>query len=157
MVSDKDKKFMQWCIDGARIFSTCEKRQYMSIIVDVNGKVESTGYNGAPAGFEHCISGCPRFVNNVPPDTDYDSGPGLCYAIHSEINCLLHSDVSKRRHGTMYVNGVPCFGCAKTIANSGLDRLVFLNEQSYRVGNPEVWKLFEKTSIELVEIKPEEL
>lgn len=147
---------MRWCISGASIFSTCAKRQYMAIIVDVNGKVESTGYNGSPSGFEHCASGCPRFVNNVPSGTDYDSGPGLCYAIHSEINCLLHSDVNDRRYGTMYVNGVPCFGCAKTIVNSGLDRLVFLEEKDYR-DDPEVWKLFNKSSIEWIGINPEEL
>lgn len=156
MASEKDKKFMGWCISGASIFSTCEKRQYMSIIVDVNGKVESTGYNGSPVGFEHCSSGCPRFVNNVPSGTDYDKGPGLCYAIHSEINCLLHSDVSKRRYGTMYVNGLPCLGCTKAIANSGISRLVFLGERDYR-DDPEVWKLLNKTDIEWIEINPEEL
>ena len=156
MVSEKDKKFMRWCISGANIFSTCEKRQYMSIIVDVNGKVESTGYNGSPIGFEHCAAGCPRFVNNAPSGIDYDKGPGLCYAIHSEINCLLHSDVNDRRYGTMYVNAVPCLGCAKAIANSGLDKLVFLSEKPYR-DDPEVWKLLHKTNIQLIEIHPEEL
>ena len=127
--SNKDIKWLRFTVEGASIFSTCSKMQYMAIIVNSAGIIDSTGYNGVPSGFKHCNEGgCPRFLNDVPSGTPYDSGPGLCYAIHAEINCLIHSDVSNRQGGTLYVNGGPCFGCSKTIANSGLARVVYLGE-----------------------------
>lgn len=155
MISEeKDLKWLRFCAEGAKIFSTCAKMQYMAIIVNANGVIDATGYNGAPAGFEHCIDGgCPRYVNQVPSGTAYDSGPGLCYAIHAEINCLIHSDASKRQGGTLYVNGVPCFGCAKTVANSGVSRLVYLGEAFEREGASDVYNLFEKaTNLEVISI-----
>lgn len=127
---NKNEKFMKWCIEGARIFSTCAKRQYMALIVDEFGMIESTGYNGVPSGMLHCDQGgCPRFKNNVPSSTPYDYGEGLCLSNHAEQNCLFHSDSVRRRNGTMYVNGIPCFGCSKAIANSGIKTLVYLNEE----------------------------
>ncbi len=149
MLTDKDYKWMAWCMEGAKIFSTCEKKQYMAIIVDKNGIVESTGYNGSPSGFPHCFETRPRFINRVPSGTPYDFGEGLCYSIHSEINCLIHSDKSKRVGGTMYLNGVPCFGCAKAIANSGLERLVYLEEGFERVGNDEAFKVLSQSKLSI--------
>ena len=131
-ITSKDLKFMNWCIAGASIFSTCEKRNYMSIIVDQFGMVESTGYNGSPSGSEHCKDNCPRFLNQMPSGGNYDSGKGKCISLHSEVNCLFHSDVHRRQYGSMYVNGVPCYGCSKAIANSGISRLIYLNEDGQR-------------------------
>jgi len=152
----KDIKWMKFCIQGAEIFSTCAKQQYMAIIVDRHGIVDSTGYNGTPTGFQHCTDGgCPRQRNNVPSGTPYDYGDGLCYAIHAEINCLIHSDVGARRGGAMYVNGVPCFGCAKTLVNSGLAKVVYLNEGFEREGHQEMIQLFNRSKVELVGLQLE--
>lgn len=152
-LSDKEAKWLTWCVEGARVFSTCGKQQYMALIVDENGIIESTGYNGSPKGFDHCKTGCPRFVNNVPSGTAYDSGEGLCYAIHAEINCLLHSDPFKRKNGTMYVSGVPCFGCAKAIANSGISKLIYKEEDFDRLDFQEVQDLFNLSKIKIVVAK----
>ena len=132
--------------------------QYMAIIVNSAGTIDSTGYNGVPTGFQHCADGgCPRFLNNVPSGTPYDHGEGLCYAIHAEINCLIHSNASLRREGTMYVNGMPCFGCAKTIANSGLARLVYLGEDFDRVDYREVMDVLGRSNLEVDYFNREEL
>jgi dCMP deaminase len=122
----KDQKWMRSCEAHARTFSTCSKRQYAALIVDRHGALIGSGYNGGPSGMLHCNDGgCPRAINNVPGGTPYDYGPGLCIAIHAEANALLHSDYTARRHGgTLYVNGPPCMGCAKLVANSGLGRIV---------------------------------
>lgn len=150
--SNKDLKWMRFCQAGAEIFSTCSKKQYMAIIVDESGSIDSTGYNGPPSGFTHCIDGgCPRAINNVPSGTPYDEGEGLCYAIHAEINCLIHSNVALRRGGTMYVNGMPCFGCAKTVINSGLRRLCFLEEDN-RTDYETVMELLKGSDLFLVSI-----
>jgi len=146
----KDLKWMRFCVEGAKIFSTCAKQQYMAIIVDKHGIIDSTGYNGTPTGFPHCVDGgCPRQRNGVPAGTPYDHGDGLCYAIHAEINCLTHSDMSKRRGGTMYVNGMPCFGCGKTLVNSGLSKVVFLEEGFQREGSESVINMFEQSKVQL--------
>lgn len=128
----KDRKWMASCEAHARTFSTCSKRQYAAIIVDRHGALIGSGYNGGPSGMQHCNEGgCPRAINNVPGGTPYDYGPGLCIAIHAEANALLHSDYTARRHGgTLYVNGPPCMGCAKLVANSGLGRIVYIPDDA---------------------------
>lgn len=126
----KDIKYLKLAMCGAKLFSTCDKRQYMSIAVDNHGYVVGIGYNGAPKGMTHCNDGgCPRLNSNL----EHAEGYHNCVAIHAEANCLLHSDYTARcEGGTIYVNGTPCFDCAKLIANSGLKRVVFLHDADYR-------------------------
>lgn len=121
--SPKDEKWMAWLRHGATLFSTCGKAQYMALLIDSSGHVVGHGYNGAPSGMEHCVDGgCPRFQNGTPSGSPYDD----CIAIHAETNAILHSNYAQRREGvTLYVNGVPCFDCAKNIANADVARVVF--------------------------------
>lgn len=148
---------MKWCIEGGKIFSTCSKAQYMSIIVDKHNRVLGTGYNGVPSGMTHCTDGgCPRAKNNVKSGTPYDYGPGLCYAIHAEANALLHSDRSARTGGTIYINGVPCFGCAKLISTSGLKKVVFLDNSNNRNDYQQSTDILSNSGIS-IEVIPEDL
>ena len=129
-VSRKDLKWLSMCEDGARRFSTCGKRQYFAIILDRNDHVIATGYNGGPSGTVHCDDGgCPRLAANSAPGSNYDN----CIAIHAEANAFLHSDYSDRRdgRGTIFVNGTPCFSCAKLIANSYVERVVCIADDTY--------------------------
>jgi dCMP deaminase len=129
MISHRDVKWMELCVVGAQTFSTCGKRKYMAIIVDRFGHQVGSGYNGGPKGSKHCVDGgCPRLYEGSPNGSSYDN----CIAIHSEANALLHSNyVDYRDGGTMYVNGPPCFSCAKLIANSGLARVVYMEDSAY--------------------------
>ena len=150
MIHGHDIKFMKWSLEGAKIFSTCSKAQYLAIVIDSNHRVLGTGYNGVPSGMKHCNEGgCPRVVNDVPSGTPYDYGPGLCYAIHAEANALLYSDRNDRIGGTIYVGGVPCLGCAKLIAGSGLGRIVFLNNQGARVDSELSLSLMAEAGLEV--------
>lgn len=124
----KDIRWLRVCKFAAVEFSTCAKRQYFSVVLDRNGRVVGTGYNGAPPGIQHCADGgCPRFQQGSAPGTDYDN----CIALHAEENALLWSDRSAREGGTIVVNGPPCWACGRRIAGSGLKRLVFLRDPSY--------------------------
>lgn len=127
--TSKDRKYLAWAEQGAQIFSTCSKRQYMAIITDHDGFAISIGYNGSAKGMPHCVDGgCPRAQQNSPSGSSYDN----CIAIHAEQNALLRADYSQVKHGgTLYVNGPPCFTCAKLIANSGLDRVVCIDDDGY--------------------------
>jgi dCMP deaminase len=109
--------------------SRCEKG-VGAVIVGADGRVQATGYNGPPAGFDKeegsCTSFCPRrqTLNRAPDYSD-------CPAIHAEINALLYSDRSLRLGGTIYVTSIPCLGCAKALANSGLSRVVYYQTDKY--------------------------
>lgn len=123
----KDHQYMDLCYSIASTFSTCGKRQYGAILVDESGHVVGIGYNGGPSGFEHCKDGgCPRLQLNSPNGSSYDN----CIAVHAEANALLHSDYSSRPT-KIYVNGPPCFSCAKLIANSTVRDVYFVSDSAY--------------------------
>lgn len=101
----------------------------------------------------HCTDGaCPRALTG-------GSGGGYedCISIHSEANALLHSDYTARKDGgTIYVNGRPCFSCAKLIANSGIRRVVALDDGSKR-DYPKVDDFLDEAGVALILVTPEEL
>lgn len=154
MINQRDYKWMKWVVQGGRIFSTCSRRQYMCILVDKHGHVVGTGYNGAPKGFPHCADGgCPRAQSQSAHGTPY----GDCVAIHAEANALLHSDYTARVDGvTLYVNGPPCWDCAKLITNAGVSRLVYVPDLAYQDW-PRVESLLEQAGIILEQIEVEDL
>ena len=100
--------------------ATCD-RKHVGAVIERGRTILATGYNGQPSGFpEHCVS-CPRHLKSGEGLDDFYSD---CTAIHAEANCLLYSDSSKRRDGTLYVTRAPCWGCCKIIANSGVQSVV---------------------------------
>lgn len=129
-LTEKELKYLYQCEMSAKLYSTCGKRQYFAIVLDSNGHIVGTGYNGGPAGTKHCNEGgCPRLAEGSPSGSNYDN----CIAIHAEANAFLHSDYSDRRdgRGTIFVNGTPCYGCAKLIANSYVERVVCIADDTY--------------------------
>lgn len=128
MISRKDLQFMKTCVEMAKIFATCGKRQYAAILVDELGHIVGTGYNGGPRGAVHCVDGgCPRLILNSAHGSNYDN----CIAIHAEANAFLHSDYSSRPT-KLYVNGPPCFSCAKLIANSTVQDVYYIEDLGYQ-------------------------
>lgn len=143
----KHEKYLQWAESGATIFSTCAKAQYMALVVDRYGIVVATGYNGVPSGFKHCKDGgCPR------ADTEQQGGSyDNCSARHAEANALLFSSPQQRDGGTLYVNGLPCWECAKLIIDSGLIQVVYKGGRK-PVDESQVLELFNKSKVNLVEM-----
>lgn len=127
--TDKDMKWLELCFSAADIMVSCGKRQYAAFIVDEVGSLIGFGYNGPPSGAIHCIDGgCPRFLEGSINGTNYDN----CVAIHAEQNAINRSDYTNRRgNGTIYVNGPPCYSCAKSITNSGIGRIVCVEDTHY--------------------------
>jgi dCMP deaminase len=127
--------------------SVCSRAQVGAVIVSSENRVLATGYNGPPAnyalGFGYGVSNvlatpcdgstqperifCIRGRFGPTPETikSYED----CPTIHAEMNALIHSDRSKHEGGTLYVTGACCWTCAKAIANSGLARVVMLEEE----------------------------
>ena len=106
--------------------STCVRRQIGAVLVRDN-YILSTGYNGAPAGYPHCLDvGCMRIRNNIESGERTE----ICMAVHSEANCIIQAS----NHGvsiqgaTLYVTNHPCSYCSRMIANSGISRLVYKDD-----------------------------
>jgi len=85
--------------------ATCPKKNVGVYIEDEHGKSIGGGYNGAPAGFQHCdVTGCKEIDNHCTN------------AVHAEINGILNGDIERMREGTMFLYGAfPCYRCAQAI------------------------------------------
>lgn len=107
--------------------STCIRRKVGAIITDKEGHVLSTGYNGVPKNFDHCI--------DVPclGATDKSGDTSQCMAVHAEQNALLQcSDLS--RASVMYASCTPCFVCAKMIVNTNIGAIICIEEYADKSG-----------------------
>ena len=95
--------------------SYCKRRQVGALIVKDN-MIISDGYNGTPSGFE-----------NICED---ESGATKPYVLHAEANAI--TKVAKSGNSsdgsTLYVTASPCVECSKLIIQSGIRRVVYLDE-----------------------------
>jgi dCMP deaminase len=105
--------------------STCSRRQIGALVVK-NDVIVSTGYNGAPKGFPHCLDvGCRRDKLNIASGERHEE----CVGVHAEQNALLQAG-RDADNATLYVNAFPCKICAKLIINAGITRVVISGEYS---------------------------
>lgn len=91
--------------------STCS-RLAVGAVLAWNGRILSTGYNGAPVGEEHC--------------EHHDDAP-CTRSVHAEVNALLFAarhGVSTE-HATLYLTHAPCYACAGLIINAGIVQVRF--------------------------------
>lgn len=98
--------------------ATCNRAQVGAVLVKDRHMI-STGYNGAPSGFDHCLDvGC-DIVNSHCQRT-----------VHAEVNAIIQC----ARFGvvtegsTLYCTHAPCVHCSKAIVNAGIVRVVYLND-----------------------------
>ncbi|MBP3351869.1 MAG: dCMP deaminase family protein [Lachnospiraceae bacterium] len=119
------------CAEVFAYRSTCLKRKYGAVIVK-DDVVISTGYNGAPRGFENCcdIGKCPRIERNLHQGEGY----GMCRAIHAEANALLNCSRQQTMGADLYLTGInpkdnsihrakPCPLCARSIIQAGINKV----------------------------------
>lgn len=119
------------CAEVFAYRSTCIKRKYGAVIVK-NDVVISTGYNGAPRGFENCcdLGVCPRIDRNMHQGEGY----GICRAIHAEANALLNCSRQQTMGADLYLVGInpsdnsihkakSCPMCARTIIQAGINNI----------------------------------
>src|SRR5271157_3575385 len=121
---DLDEYFMKIASVVAKR-STCLRNQVGALFVK-NKRLLTTGYNGAPAGIQHCDEvGCAR--EGVASGTRHE----LCRAVHAEQNAIIQAAL----HGvsiegaTLYCTHQPCILCAKMLINAKIYRVVY--SQSY--------------------------
>ena len=133
--------------------STCLRKHYGAVIVK-NDEVISTGYNGAPRGFDNCcdLGTCPRIEKGMHQGEGYE----LCKAVHAEQNALLNCSRQQTIDADLYLVGVnpkdntvhkakPCPVCARLIMQAGI-RNVYL-----RIGDgPDNYEVVPATELEWV-------
>lgn len=154
-----------WGLELAKVTArrgTCCRRQVGCVLVDADGHVLATGYNGVAAGQPHCNEekevgtdyeqwGNPslglerptRFVKIFPnacPGADASSGTQLesCQAIHAEQNALLQCPDVRRIH-TCYVTCSPCVTCVKLLMNTGCQRIAFAEPYAHDEAARALW------------------
>lgn len=99
--------------------TTCPRRSVGAILVR-DGRVLSSGYNGAPSGLPHCTEvGC-----LVGPDG------GCLRTVHAEANTIAFA--ARRGIPTegahLWTTVAPCLSCAKLIINAGISEVYTLSE-----------------------------
>ncbi|MFC1682857.1 cytidine/deoxycytidylate deaminase family protein [Candidatus Zixiibacteriota bacterium] len=104
--------------------ATCLRRQVGAVLVK-DKKILATGYNGAPAGLQHCEKvGCLRERMNVPRGERHE----LCRGTHGEQNAIIQAATFgvSIKEATLYTTHFPCVLCTKMIINAGVKRVVYL-------------------------------
>lgn len=107
-----------WNAYIASLRSTCNRSQVGAAIVK-EGRVISTGYNGAPSGLPHCGPECS--LDNPCTRTVHAEAGAISYAARVGI---------ATEGATLYCTHEPCIDCAKLIINSGIIHVYY--ETPYR-------------------------
>ena len=114
------------CMLTALIWSLKSKdpsTQVGACIVNEDGRVISTGYNGSPNGWDNNSFPWGNNVKEIGEEnTKYP------YVIHAEMNSILNYKGEDLKDSTMYVTLFPCTNCAKIIVQSGIKKLIYLND-----------------------------
>lgn len=104
--------------------STCLSRPTGAVIVR-GRQVLATGYNGSVPGGVHCIDEGECYRRKLgASDAEKLS---WCRASHAEANAIANAARTgiSVAGGTVYTTLSPCFTCAKLMASSGIERVVY--------------------------------
>jgi len=119
--------------------STCLKAKVGALIVNDDGVILSTGYNGPCRGSINCIEKdvCLKDVFGDSPYTTYDN----CPAVHAEENAIINAaragvsvkdstlyfyytnEKNKALEAEINLEG-PCFRCRRMILNAGIKQVI---------------------------------
>lgn len=106
--------------------------QVGAVIVSKEDRILSVGYNGFP---NRCNDDDFPWARKA--ESEYDTK--YPYVVHAELNAILNfrGDNKALEGSTLYVTLFPCHECAKAIIQSGISRIVYLdnkysNTEDYR-------------------------
>lgn len=120
MINKFDRAYLRMALEWARL-SYCKRKQVGALVVK-DRMIISDGYNGTPSG-----------SNNVCED---ENGETHWYVLHAEANAILKLSASTQsaRGATLYLTLSPCKECSKLILQSGIIRLVYIDDYSDHAG-----------------------
>jgi dCMP deaminase len=123
---------------------TCSRRQVGALAV-LSGRIIASGYNGAPAGVDHCVHD--HLKENDPKNGTYE---GCQVAVHAEANLIAFS----ARKGIalegldLYCTDMPCLKCAQLIINADFNSVSYYRD--YRITDG--LELLHKSGIKTVDL-----
>lgn len=117
--------------------STCSRAD-VGVVISRDGRILSSGYNGAPSGMPHCDHSC---------DCESPRPRGYCLntcaslqpcnnVVHAEANAISFA----ARYGVgidgaeLHTTRVPCLNCAGMIINAGIAKVVWGEEHREMMG-----------------------
>jgi len=122
--------------------STCDRAMVGAVLVREK-HIIATGYNGSPAGLEHCDD-----IGHLMVD-------GHCVrTVHAEVNAIIQAAVfgQATKDADCYVTHFPCLNCTKMLINARISRLVYFN--SYR-DDPTALDFLRRAGVEVVSFEEE--
>jgi len=113
-----------------------------AVIVSQDNRILSTGYNGAPNGFEDKYFPWGREGEEL--ETKYP------YVIHAERNAILNFRGNTREFNgaKLYVSLFPCNECAKELIQVGIKEVIYLSDKYADTNSVKAAKrLFDATGV----------
>lgn len=134
-----DKAYLKMAIEWSKL-SYCNRRKVGALIVK-DRMIISDGYNGTPSGFKNCC--------------EDEQGNTLWYVLHAEANAILKTASSNHscKGATLYLTLSPCKDCSKLTYQSGIKRVVYIEEYKDNSG----LNFLREAGVEVLQIKQEEL
>jgi len=129
-----DEAYMRMALEWAKL-SYCDRKKVGALIVK-DRMIISDGFNGTPTNFENCCE---------------EDGYTKWYVLHAEANAILKVAASTQScaNSTLYITLSPCKECSKLIHQSGIKRVVYLNQYKDTAG----LEFLEKAGVELTYLK----
>ncbi len=139
----KQKKYDLTYLKMAKVWgalSQCHRKKVGALIVK-DGMIISDGFNGTPSGFD-----------NSCEDED---GYTKWYVLHAEANAILKvaKSTNSCQGASLYLTLSPCKECARLIHQSGIKRVIYMNEYKDISGV----KFLKKAGIEVNQLKLSEI
>lgn len=109
-----DIAYLKMANEWAKL-SYCKRKKVGALIVK-DRMIISDGYNGTPSGFENCC--------------EDNEGVTHWFVLHAEANAILKLAGSPQsaKDATLYLTLSPCKECSKLILQSGIKKLVYVDD-----------------------------
>ena len=134
-----DVAYLKMALEWAKL-SYCKRKQGGALIVK-DRTIISDGYNGTPSGFENCC--------------EDENNKTKWYVLHAEANAILKISRSTQscEGATLYLTLSPCKECSKLIFQSGIKRVVYIQDYPDNEG----LVFLKDAGVETLKISQEEL
>ena len=134
-----DVSYLKMALEWAKL-SYCKRKQVGALIVK-DRTIISDGYNGTPSGFENCC--------------EDENNKTKWYVLHAEANAILKISRSTQscEGATLYLTLSPCKECSKLIFQSGIKRVVYIQDYPDNEG----LVFLKDAGVEILKISQEEL
>lgn len=108
--------------------TTCNKNSGVGVVIERDGRIVATGYNGAPAGMPHCMHFCD--CGEEIHTLDCAMKVPCENAVHAECNAIAFAAryMGGCNGATLFTTFSPCLSCAQLTINAGIVRVVYGTE-----------------------------